>query len=250
MDFSYIIPFKYTDDRFLTLIRVLDNIKELDCEIIIVEQGDISVLPSKNIETNIKYIFLENKLPFNKSWALNVGYKEAKYEKIVFGDADNLIDVSKIIEGLSELDNVEMVSPHIRLIDLSKEESHLSNDDIFKIHRPGRGEVDIQKMTFCGAMTIFRKEALDKISGWPEEFFGWGAEDDAMTIKVKHFLSWKCLGHNCYHLWHERVNPDRDFYYRNLSIYNNYINAPKQAFLDHIEKTKNIIGDKNKKMIL
>ena len=36
-----------------------------------------------------------------------------------------------------------------------------------------------------------KKEALETIGGWPEEFFGWGAEDDAMSIKVRHFLKWK-----------------------------------------------------------
>lgn len=250
MNFSYIIPFKYTEDRLLTLKRVLDNIKELGCEIIIVEQGSESILPTKELDSDFKYIFLYNSQPFNKSWALNVAYKESTFNKIVFGDADNLIDVKYLIEGLNELDIVEMVSPHIRLVDLSKEESQLSNDQIFEINREGRGEIDMQKMTFCGAMTMFRKEALDKIAGWPEEFIGWGAEDDAMTIKVKHFLSWKCLDYNCYHLWHQRVTPEKSLYYRNLAIYNSYMNAPKEAFIQHIEKVAPTIGDKNKKMIL
>jgi len=250
MKFSYIIPFKYSEDRLLTLLRVLENIKELDCEIIIVEQGSESILPGKLIDCDYKYIFLKNELPFNKSWTLNVAWKEARHEKIVFGDADNLIDTKYILEGIGRLDVVEMVSPHIRLVDLSKEESQLGNTEIFQIDRGGRGEIDIQKMTFCGAMTMFRREALDKIAGWPEEFIGWGAEDDAMTIKVKHFLTWVCLEYNCYHLWHERFPPEKNLYFRNLAIYNSYMNAPREAFVQHIEKVRNSFGDKNKKMTL
>lgn len=249
MSFTYIIPFKFTEDRFQTLIKVLKNIQSLECEIIIIEQGTESILPSKKIEFEFKYIFLENVLPFNKSWSLNVAYKEATFNKIVFGDADNLIDTNLIKLGLKELDEYEMVSPHIRLIDLDSNESNLESSEIFKIIRPGRGETDHQKMTLCGAMTMFQKESLDKIGGWPEEFIGWGGEDDAMSVKVQHFLKWKCLDFNCYHLWHERVNPDRNFYFRNVQIYNSYMNVQKEILWEHINKIKSTIGDKNRKFV-
>ena len=248
MSFTYIIPFKYTEDRFETLKKVFKNIENLDCQKIIIEQGTDSILPTKNLEYSFDYIFLPNYMPFNKSWSLNVAYKEAKFDKIIFGDADNLIDTKYIFEGLSELDNFEMVSPHTRLVDLDSDESEMEFEKIFLINRPGRGETDHQKMTLCGAMTMFRRSALDKISGWPEEFIGWGAEDDAMSIKVQHFLTWKALEYNCYHLYHERVNPDVQFYYRNLHIYNSYLNAPKEHIGQHIEKVRPFIGNKNRKL--
>jgi glycosyltransferase involved in cell wall biosynthesis len=249
MSFSYIIPFKFTVDRFRTLTRVLDNIKNLECEIIIIEQGIESLLPKQKVDLEYKYIFLHNPLPFNKSWALNVAWKEAKFDNIVFGDADNLIDCNYIVKALEELSEWEMISPHMRLVDLDVLESQMDNDQIFKIDRPGRGETDHQKMTLCGAMTIFKKSSLEKIGGWPEEFIGWGAEDDAMSIKVQHFLKWKALENNCYHLHHDRVNPDMQFYYRNLHIYNNYINAPKENIWTYIEKVRPFIGDKNRKAL-
>jgi predicted glycosyltransferase involved in capsule biosynthesis len=245
--FTYIIPFKYTYDRLLTLSKVLDNIRKIDCEIIIVEQGLESVLPSKNILTQgEKYIFILNNFPFNKSWGLNCAWKESSNDIIVFGDADNLIDTKNITKSIDEMSDYDFISPHIRLIDLSESENSLPSEDIFKIQRAGRGELDHQKLPMCGAMTIFKKEALEKIGGWPEEFFGWGAEDDAMSIKVKHFLNWKENNNNCYHLFHQRVVPDMQWYQRNLQVYTNYAKASKEKLEEYINSTKHLIGDKNR----
>jgi glycosyltransferase involved in cell wall biosynthesis len=244
MNFTYIIPFKYSDDRLLTLTKVLDNIRNInDCEIIIIEQGLEPILPSKNLlNVDEKYIFLYNSHPFNKSWAMNVAWKQAKNDVIVFGDADNLIDINNLLSAIEEMEDYDFISPHIRLIDLSPDENSLSNSEIFKINRPGRGELDHQKLPMCGAMTIFTRDALEKVCGFCQEYFGWGAEDDAMTIKVKHFLKWKEIDNNCYHLWHERVVPDMSWYQRNLQIYTQYKNATKEQLEQHIKNTLPNIG--------
>jgi predicted glycosyltransferase involved in capsule biosynthesis len=247
LEFTYIIPFKYSEDRFETLSKVLSNVRGFGCEIIIIEQGSDSILPSKGLLTNERYLFLENNLPFNKSWSLNIAWKESKNDVIVFGDADNFISKENLFKSLEEIKEYDFVSPHNKLIDLEKVENNLENYKIFEINRHFRGEFDHQKMPLCGGMTIFKKESLEKIGGWPEEFFGWGAEDDAMSIKVRHFLNWKEMDFACYHLYHERVIPQKEFYYRNLQIYQNYANAPKEKLEEYITNTKPFIGDKNRK---
>jgi len=247
LNFTYIIPFKYTDDRLITLKKVLENIKNIDCEVIVIEQGHLPLLPDKNLLTYQKYIFIENKLPFNKSWALNVAWKEASNDIIVFGDADNLIDPNNILESIKDMEEYDFISPHVRLIDLSYEENNLELNEIFKIDRPGRGELDHQKLPMCGAMTIFKKDALEKIGGWCEEFFSWGAEDDAMTIKVKNFLKWKEIPNKCYHMKHEPAGVDMQFYGRNLQIYNAYLKIDKDKLEEHINNIRPLIGDKNRK---
>lgn len=244
---TYIIPFKYTEDRLLTLKKVLENVRPLECEVIVVEQGTESILPKKDVLKNEKYIFLNNPHPFNKSWSLNVAWKEATNDTIVFGDADNLISIESLSEALKEMETYDFVSPHSRLIDLKSEENSLDSQKIFEIKRHFRGEHDHQKMPLCGGMTIFKKESLEKIGGWPEEFFGWGAEDDAMSIKVRHFLKWKEMDFSCYHLFHERVTPDMSWYRRNLEIYTNYVNATKDRLLGHINQERVLIGNKNRK---
>ena len=119
MEFTYIIPFKYSDDRLETLKKVLSNIRDFGCDIIIIEQGTESILPTKDILKNEKYIFLNNPLPFNKAWSLNVAWKESKNDIIVFGDADNLISRDNLFKSLDELNQYEFVSPHNKLIDLN-----------------------------------------------------------------------------------------------------------------------------------
>ena len=57
MEFTYIIPFKYSDDRLETLKKVLSNVRGFDCEIIVIEQGTESILPTKGVLINEKYIF-------------------------------------------------------------------------------------------------------------------------------------------------------------------------------------------------
>jgi predicted glycosyltransferase involved in capsule biosynthesis len=248
--FTYVIPFKYSSDRLFPLAKLLRHIKDsnLNCEVIVIEQGLEPTLSSKNIITDENYIFMENQLPFNKSWCLNVGWKSATTNTIVFGDADNLIDSKHILSSISELKDYEFVSPHIRLVDLEPHENALDCSQIFSISRYGRGELDHQKLPMCGAMTIFSKDALKKIGGWPEEFFGWGAEDDAMTIKVKHFLKWKENDNTCYHLYHDRVQPDQELYSRNMQIYHSYLNATKYKLKKHIDLVKPFVGDKNRKL--
>lgn len=247
-NFTYVIPFKFTEDRYKTLTKVLTNIKFLNIPIVIVEQGEQSILSQTNLMNECdEYIFVENKLPFNKSWGLNCAWKTVNTEFIIFGDADNLIDPNVLQSSMKEMVDYDFISPHIRLIDLTNEESVMDTSEIFKIKRPGRGELDHQKLPLCGAMTIFRKSALEDIGGWPEEFFGWGAEDDAMSVKVKHFLKWKENDFDCYHLYHERVIPQQDLYFRNFKIYENYIQAPKEYLQQYIDSTKPFIGDKNRK---
>ena len=145
------------------------------------------------------------------------------------------------------MNEYDFISPHIRLIDLDQQESKMDFNKIYQIDRPGRGDLDHQKLPMCGAMTIFTKDSLERIGGWPEEFFGWGAEDDAMSIKVKQLLKWKENDNKCYHLYHQRVNPDMQWYYRNLQIYNNYLQSSKEQLDSYINSIKPLIGDKNRK---
>jgi predicted glycosyltransferase involved in capsule biosynthesis len=245
MNITYIIPFKYSEDRIKTLKRVLESIKKYNFEVIIVEQGEKQLLDQKDFTEKI--IFIENKIIFNKSFSLNVGWKKCNGDIVIFGDADLIISEESMKDSINDIKTFEMVSPYNKVIDLTEDESKLNTDDFFNIKRHGRGDYDNQKVPLCGGITFFTKSALQKIGGWPEEFFGWGAEDDAMTIKVKHFLNWKENVYDCYHIYHIKQTVYQDFYHRNFGIYQQYLNSSKEQLLQYIEKTKNIIGDINKK---
>jgi predicted glycosyltransferase involved in capsule biosynthesis len=154
-------------------------------------------------------------MPYNRSWAFNVGLKYAKSQIVVFGDSDLIMNPEDFINGLKAMSEFEMVSPYSSVLDLTPQESGLPLEQVIKIERPGRGETDNQKINISGGIAIFRKEAALKIGGWSEDFVGWGGEDDFQTIKVQHFLKWSELKAKCYHLYHSRETLDQKQYQKN-----------------------------------
>lgn len=243
--FTYIIPFRFQVDRILNLRRVVEWLGGFsNIEIIIVEQDSHSKIEYMNFKA--RHIFIKNDGPFNKNWALNVGLRRAQTDTIVFGDSDLIMHPEHFIASLEELKNYEFVNPYQSVIDLDQGESLSGLGDILNINRPGRGETDHQKVPICGGITMFRKDALYKIAGFPENFFGWGAEDDAQDIMVKNFLTWKKMPFKCYHLWHNRFAPDMTLYQRNLNILNDFKNMNKESLQKYINNSIAKIGFENK----
>lgn len=214
---TYIISYRHSMDRLNNLRRVLDWINGFSgAEVIVVEQDKHSKI--KDLSLKCKHIFIKSNMPFNKAWGFNVGLKHANSGAIVFGDSDLVMDPQQFIGSIQMLNQFEMVNPYNSVIDLDPQESQLQFSQMAAINRPGRGETDIQKVPLCGGICIFRKEAIEKIGGWHEDFIGWGGEDDFQSVKVKAFLTWHENKAKCYHLHHERTVPDMRWYQRNLSL--------------------------------
>ena len=243
--FTYIIPYRFQMDRILNLRRVIDWLSGFNgIEIMIVEQDSHSKISHLNFKGT--HVFIENSGPFNKNWALNVGLKRAQTNVIVFGDSDLIMHPDHLIKSLEELNNYEFVNPYQSVIDLDPNESSLGLGDILAIDRPGRGETDHQKVPICGGITLFRKDAIIKLGGWSELFWGWGAEDDFQSLKVTNFLNWKQMSFKCYHLWHQRTAPDMNLYQRNLQILNKFNSISKEEFQKHIQSEAQKMGLMNK----
>jgi glycosyltransferase involved in cell wall biosynthesis len=247
MTLTCVIPFMYSEDRLLPLRRVLANARLLNCEVIVIEQGREQLLPSKEVLTDEKYLFLKNEFPFNKSWALNIAWMQASGDAILFMDADTLIAPDHVRTAVAALADCDFVSPHAKVIDLQESESDLPLEALFEIDRPGRGEQDRQKVPLCGGITLFTREGLEKVGGWPEEFFGWGGEDDAMGRKVELLLRWKELDFTCFHLFHRRGVQQPDWYKRNLEILDLYMDSDDEDLRIHIDQVRPLIGDSNRK---
>ena len=243
--FTYIIGYRHTPDRLQNLRRTLDWINGFGgVEVLLVEQDKHSKISHLNLKA--KHIFLKSSLPYNRSWSFNVAVKNAKSNIVVFGDSDLIMDPNRFIEALKELDNYEMISPYTSVVDLNQNESNMQLNDMLLVDRPGRGELDNQKINPCGGICIFRKEAIDKIGGWDERFLGWGAEDDFLTIKVNHFLSFKEMPNRCYHLFHNRSQTDMKFYQRNLELLQKSKGMSKEELIKTINSQVQKNGMKNK----
>ena len=216
-NFTYIISYRHSMERLNNLKRTLEWINAFSgSEVIVVEQDKHSKL--KEMVLPCRHIFIRSNMPFNKSWGFNVGLKYANSNIIIFGDSDLIMDPQEFIKSVKMVDEYEMINPYSSVIDLNYQESNLSMEQIMQISRPGRGETDIQKVPLCGGICIFRRDAIQRIGGWHEDFIGWGGEDDFQSVKVKAFLKWHENQAKCYHLYHERNAPDMKWYQRNLQL--------------------------------
>jgi len=243
--FTYVIGYRHKIDRLANLKRVLDWINGFNgVEVLLIEQDKHSKI--KNLNLKAKHIFLKSDRPYNKSWAFNVAIKQSTSNIIVYADSDLIMDPNQFIEGLKNLQQYEMVNPYKSVIDLNPQESNLQLDQMLHINRPGRGETDNQKVPLCGGICMFRKDAISKIGGWNEDFIGWGAEDDFVSVKVKNFLNYVELPYKCYHLYHNRENPDMNLYQRNLQLLQKLGALSKEDLMKTINNSIQKIGMKNK----
>ena len=253
MNFTYIIAYRHSDERYKNLETILKWISQTNCEIIIVEHDTTSKLDDLQSKIGFKKFLISNNLPFNKSWSFNVGFKNATNDKIVFGDADLIMNQESLLKYIDMLDEYDVVNPYSSVVDLTKEETinYLKSNDIdsiYKIERPGRGETDHQKVPMCGGIILFKRESIEKIGGWNEDFWGWGAEDDFMSNKSKMFLKFFEAKDKCYHLYHEKAPVYHDLYMRNLQIYTELSRCSINQMEAYIKVVSPIIGNIDKKL--
>jgi glycosyltransferase involved in cell wall biosynthesis len=182
-------------------------------EIILVEQDSEEKIKPYSI-IGVRHIFTKSNLPFNRSWAFNVGMKWASTNAIVFSDADIVMDPNQFIESLKKLEQYECVNPAKNIIYLNAHESNMGLDQWKNIFRNN----ELNDNSICRGMVMFRRDAIEKLGGWTEDFIGWGGEDDHQTFKVLQLLSYFECDFRCYHL-HHNVESKNDFYYqRNIQL--------------------------------
>ncbi len=247
VSFTYIISYRHSSERLNLLKRTLEWINGFsNSQVILVEQDRHSKIANLSLTLNCEHIFIKSDKPFNRSWGFNVGYKYAKSNVVVFGDSDIIMGPNDFINSIKLLQQYEVVSPYNSVIDLNPQENNLSFGDILKISRPGRGDNDNQKINMSGGIVIFRKDSIMKIGGWPEEFWGWGGEDDFQTMKIEKLLTWYVNKAKCYHLYHNKAIIESSDYNNNLAILNKFVNMDKNNFIKYINSVIPKVGRLNK----
>lgn len=167
----------------------------------------------------VRHVFLRSTKAYNRSWGFNVAFKESDSPVIIFGDSDIIIRGGELRASLDAMEGLDVVSPYSSVIDLTKNESELSMDEMFQVSRLGRGEEDIQRTNLCGGVVMFSKSSFERVGGWDERFLGWGGEDDMMSFKVAAAgLKSASMPFRCYHLWHPKAPIDIELYKTNLSL--------------------------------
>ena len=211
-----------------------------EIEILVIEQ-DLKSKIQNEISKNVKHIFLKNNFVYNKSWAINIGVKLAKYENLVIADDDILIQRNTFIKSIYLLNLFESVNPFGKLFDLSIKTSNLLIEN---------KEVDLSKcdnyrrnINYASALFLIRKKAFNYIGGCEEEFEGWGGEDDVLSLKIETLLFHTTLNKsNGYHLFHDRASeyeePFHPKYIKNIEHINSIykLSMNKNNLIEHCRK--------------
>lgn len=232
--FSYIIPFRFRQDRILPLRRVIDWLAGFQgIEVIIVEQDNHSKIEHLNLKA--RHIFIESKAPFNKGWAYNVSIKYAQSDIILFGDADFIMDPMKLIESLKLIETNDCVIPTNKALNLNQQQSAMDIGTILNMFGPN------PKTNIFDGLCIFKKDSIRKIGGWNEDMIGVGYENEFMELKVKKLLKFHQSEDLGYHFFHFPENTSKQLLERNKQILDFYT-KDTNLIEQHIQQTLPKIG--------
>jgi glycosyltransferase involved in cell wall biosynthesis len=236
--FTYVIPFRFRQDRILPLRRIVDWLSGFQgIEIMIIEQDKHSMISHLNIKAN--HIFIKSEAPFNKSWAYNVAIRRSASQVILFGDADFIMDPMQLIECLKELDSCDCVIPTDKVKNLNQQESAMDTASIVKLTSltPKRNMMD--------GLSIFKKDSIMKIAGWNEDMMGVGFENEFNELKIKQNLNFKQMNYTGYHIFHHTDITPPQLLQRNQQIFDTYKNDAN-LLNQHISSTLPKIGAANR----
>jgi predicted glycosyltransferase involved in capsule biosynthesis len=238
--FTYVIPFRFSNDRIIPLRRVLDWLSGFqNIEVMIVEQDKHSKISHLNLKANI--VFVESDAPFNKAWAYNIALKRTISPFIIFGDADTIMNPHQLIESLKLIDSNDCVLPLKDIIKLEPNESAGDLNSVLSIKRQG-----FPLNPFEG-ITIFKKESLQRIGGWNEDFFGHGGyESKFQDMKTSKLLSVGKSDFTGYHFSHQQIPFDFGLSQRNTQLLDSYLKVDTNQLQQHIQMVSQRIGLLNK----
>jgi len=236
--FTYVIPFRYSPDRIMSLRRVLDWLSGYQgIEVIIVEQDKHSKIDHFTFKA--RHIFCESEAPFNKGWAYNVALRRSNSNILVFGDADFVMNPNELIEGLKALEFVDCVLPTNSVVKLNPNESNMDLGSIFNVKRSE------PKTNLSDGVSLYKREAIMKIGGFNEDILGLGHCNKFQDLKIKRMLTYKTLDFIGYHISHRTIVEDASLVQRNQQIYD-YYNQPNSDLNSHIFSTVPKSGYVNK----
>lgn len=237
--FSFIIPFRYEPDRIIPLRRVVEWLNGFQgVEVLIVEQDTHSKIEYMNLKA--KHIFTESQYSFNKSWAYNVGLRWSTSNIVIFGEADTIMNPHDLIRSLETLETCDAVFPLKNIIKLDHQESLTDLSNIFRINKMGIPN------TLTGGISLFKKESIQKIAGWNEDFVGISLENQFQDMMVKKFLNWKQMDFNGFHMNHQPEKFDINIHQRSQQILSTFEKADDNQLRNHINAVSQKAGALNK----
>jgi hypothetical protein len=195
-------------ERLRNLRVVLDWLAGMDdFETLVVEQADRPSVDPRGLPGSCRLMFVRNPGPFNKSWGFNVGFRATSSPVLVFADADMLVNRDHLAQSIAlcartgggppdgagvgppDENRCEVVRPWSDVVDLTEDETAdlaARRLDLAEVNLAARREAGRpgEHPPLCGGAYVIRHDVYERLGGQDERFFGWGGEDDAMSMKV------------------------------------------------------------------
>ena len=246
-----------SEARRHNLSYVLDWYQQMpDWELLVVEQDQAPELDSTEWRYTTKRLYVVNPGPFNKGWGFNVGARAARSDVLFFCDADLLLAHSALKAAQSLCSRRALaVKPFDCLIDLNQADTQsilsgrlapdFEREDASKI----RG--DREALCFCGGAFFMRRNLYNALGGFDERYLGWGAEDDAITVKLQRMTTELAVleGRAAVHLWHERgdlATFGNPHYPNNLRMLQEVTQASAESLRFQSDLQRQIMGNPGK----
>lgn len=172
-------------------------------ECIVVEQ-DVEVTLKGKLPAWVKHVHTPPPaadMPYCRSWAFNVGVKEAQSDVLVLHDNDMLVPADYSTEILAKVKNgFEVVNLKRFIFYLSEKHSTEMFDNAFALDACAPESI-MQNSEGGGSIAIAR-QAYAAIGGFDESFIGWGGEDNEFWERAKTRKLWPYAFLPIVHLWH------------------------------------------------
>jgi len=244
-DMSVIVPFRRRDamtSRSLeAVLRSLDmqTMEREKYEIIVVETA-----PTATVSEGTGHRTILAHCPgshFRKSWAMNVGFRHATGNILVFHDAD-ILAPETMLESIAHRigKSTPAVKPSFTVRDMNRE--HTEN-----LHKDIARKVALEGQSLRGApggCVAVTRDAFLKVRGYNEGFVGWGGEDDEFLIRLR-ACGWNPpdLGCELYHLWHTHAARDSERIQANRQLLDHIRRLDRRAVRKYIASMSDDFGN-------
>ncbi|HED13199.1 MAG TPA: glycosyltransferase [Gammaproteobacteria bacterium] len=252
---SFLTTFRSSDEyRLANLETVISHISAEfpDWEIVVVEQDKKCTLARHPLAKKINYIDACNPGLFNKSWGMNVAFRHSSGDILVVSDADMIVSADDLQRAVRTCEKeLDAVRPYGRLIDMtaSETEDYLQGGKLPDVPEKTRGYDRghaSEALCMAGGIYILTREFFVRVGGMDERFYGWGGEDDAMSIKLQSMSPKVAIARmaKAWHLWHPGDNCySHDHYQKNRQLLQQYKLLSKDELLELCRQLAKTIGN-------
>jgi hypothetical protein len=204
LDVSFVIGHKGIE-RLPHLLLTLKSIaaqRNVSTECIVVEQSAKAEI-GQLLPGWVRYIYTplpRPDLPYCRSWAFNVGARQAKGRLIVFHDNDFIIPRDYAYELMTKYKaGFEVIDLKRFIFYLTQQHTEkILNSDILDLN--GFPEV-VENLQAGGSLAV-SKDVYFSLGGFDESFIGWGGEDNEFWDRAKTRKIYSYTYLPLIHLWH------------------------------------------------